>query len=193
MAKLEPIKFRICQTEVDMNARGVVAGVGRDRGTVAVEGARRLPDVVGELCRRLPLSRATIVRILKEIDNLDQVRVNPSVFIDQVQAAVERALSARLGEGIVYTSVGGERWRAEFLGNSQRDGTVFALASSERGDFLKLPGWFVVATPLGNYHPDWAVVRGGCLYVVREIMGADKVGDLQWGAKAGRSRSGGLP
>jgi len=25
--------------------------------------------------------------------------------------------------------------------------------------FIKLPGWFLVSTPLGNYNPDWAFVR----------------------------------
>ena len=154
MPKLEPIKFRISTTEVDMNDGGVVAGAGRDRGTVEVDGARRLPDVVGELSRRLPLSRATIVRILKEIDNLDQVRVNPSVFIDQVQAAVNQALYAQVVDGIVYTPVGGERWRAELLTDSHRGGAVLAFASMEEGDFLKLPRWFVVPTPLGDYHPE---------------------------------------
>ena len=64
MEKLEPIKFRISKTEVNIKAEGVGAGDSRDRGAVEVEGARKLPDVVGELSRRVPLSRATVVRIL---------------------------------------------------------------------------------------------------------------------------------
>ena len=36
--------------------------------------------------------------------------------------------------------------------------------------FCKLPPWFVVPTPLGNYNPDWAVVTENeeKLYLVRE-------------------------
>ena len=36
--------------------------------------------------------------------------------------------------------------------------------------FCKLPRWFVVPTPLGDYNPDWAVVteRDQKLYLVRE-------------------------
>jgi len=36
--------------------------------------------------------------------------------------------------------------------------------------FCKLPNWFVIPTPLGNYNPDWAVVTEGDekLYLVRE-------------------------
>ena len=36
--------------------------------------------------------------------------------------------------------------------------------------FCKLPRWFVVPTPLGNYNPDWAVVteKDEKLYLIRE-------------------------
>lgn len=36
--------------------------------------------------------------------------------------------------------------------------------------FCKLPSWFVVPTPLGDYNPDWAVVTENDrkLYLVRE-------------------------
>jgi len=48
----------------------------------------------------------------------------------------------------------------------------------------KLPSWFLVPTPLGNYNPDWAIVRnehdGDHLYLVRETKGTDQIGNLQW-------------
>jgi hypothetical protein len=40
-------------------------------------------------CRFLP---STVVRILRAIANLDQVKVNPSVFIDEVAGAMNEAL-----------------------------------------------------------------------------------------------------
>ena len=153
-----------------------------------MEGARKLPDVVGELSRRVPLSRATIVRILTEIDNLDQVKVNPSVFIDKVEAAINQALYNEVAKGIVYTPKGDERWSAELFKTAHQDETVakpefvvpvsksvtdqvvcdskvevaFAQFLEQRDDvplFLKLPHWFKIDTPLGNYNPDWAFVR----------------------------------
>ena len=56
----------------DTWSRSAPTGVGggehaRPRRRSSVEGARKIPDVVGELCRRVPLSRATIVRILKAV------------------------------------------------------------------------------------------------------------------------------
>jgi type III restriction enzyme len=47
--------------------------------------------------------------------------------------------------------------------------------------FIKLPGWFTVATPIGSYNPDWAIVYAvqdafgeeqERLYLVRETKGA---------------------
>lgn len=211
--QLDPIKFRISTTEVDIKADGVGAGDHRERGTVAVEGARKLPDVVGELSRRVPLSRATIVRILKGIDNLDLVKVNPSVFIDKVEAAINQALYEEVAKGIVYTPMGNERWSVDLFQTAHQDETVakadfvvpvskslteqvvcdskvevaFAQYLEQRDDvplFLKLPHWFKIDTPLGNYNPDWALVRketeGHYLYLVRETKGTDDIENLQW-------------
>jgi type III restriction enzyme len=213
MEKLEPIKFRITKAELDISYEGVTAGDARDRGTVELEGARKLPDVVGELSRRVPLSRATIVRILKEINNLDEVKVNPAVFIDQVEAAIDQALYNQVAEGIVYAPRGNERWSAELFRTWHQEETVakshfvvavsksitdqvvcdsnvevsFANFLEQRDDvplFLKLPHWFKIDTPLGNYNPDWALVRreheGTYLYLVRETKGADRIEKLQW-------------
>jgi type III restriction enzyme len=223
MEPLESVKFRVAKVAVDMNASGVVAGDSRDRGTVEVEGAQRLPDVVGELTRRVALSRATIVRILKTIDNLDQVKVNPAVFVDRVGDAINQALYDQATEGIVYTPSGGERWTAELFKSSHQDETVakpefvvsvqksitdkivcdsgvevrWAEYFEARDDiplFIKLPGWFLVPTPLGNYNPDWAFVRkddaGDYLYLVRESKGTDKLEDLQWEAEGWKIKFG---
>lgn len=52
--------------------------------------------------------------------------------------------------------------------------------------YLKLPYWFVVPTPVGNYRPDWAIVmesaqEGGKprLYFVAETKGSIDKGDLR--------------
>ena len=187
MPAIEPIKFRLTKHVADINAEGITSGDTQDRGTVEVNGVRKLPDVVGELTRRVPLTRATIVRILSEIDNLDQVKLNPSVFMDQVERAMKEALYAQEAEGIVYTPTG-ESWRAELFKEWHQSETIapasmvvdvtksitdkivcdsgieknFAQFLEEREDvplFIKLPHWFKIDTPLHGYNPDWAFVR----------------------------------
>lgn len=49
--------------------------------------------------------------------------------------------------------------------------------------YVKLPRWFEVITPVGNYNPDWAIVMdmGGSerLYLVRETKGTKDVQELR--------------
>ncbi|MDQ3563218.1 MAG: hypothetical protein M3436_03440 [Pseudomonadota bacterium] len=52
----------------------------------------------------------------------------------------------------------------------------FARKLDERQDiklFVKLPGWFKIDTPVGEYNPDWAILKhdGQALYLVRETKG----------------------
>jgi type III restriction enzyme len=222
MEKLEPIKFRIAKTQMAIGAEGVRGKARSVRESVEVEGVRRLPDIVGELSRRVPLSRSTIVRILSEIDNLNEAKVNPAVFIDHAESAINRALYTTVAEDIVYTPTR-ERWDAALFETAHQDETItkaefvvgvsksiadkvvcdskvevaFAQFLEHRDDvelFLKLPGWFVIRTPLGNYNPDWAVVSrdglGGHHYLVRETKGTDKIEDLRWETEGWKIRFG---
>lgn len=51
--------------------------------------------------------------------------------------------------------------------------------------YIKLPAWFTVSTPIGEYNPDWAIVMenpdGGddLLYLVRETKGTLKLDELR--------------
>ena len=52
----------------------------------------------------------------------------------------------------------------------------FAERLDQRNDvklFVKLPGWFTVETPVGEYNPDWAIVKidDPKVYLVRETKG----------------------
>lgn len=187
MPAIEPIKFRVRRVAADLTSDGLVAADMQDRGAVEVEGVRRIPDVVSELTRRVPLTRATIVRILSEIDGLKQIKLNPSVFIDQVEKAMKEALYAEEAEGIIYRPTG-ESWNASLFKTWHQEETIakpewvvavsksitdkivcdsgiekkFALFLEDRDDvplFLKLPHWFKIDTPLQGYNPDWAFVR----------------------------------
>ena len=45
--------------------------------------------------------------------------------------------------------------------------------------FIKLPNWFKVRTPVGNYNPDWAILKqnGDIVYMIRETKSSlDKLG-----------------
>ncbi len=64
----------------------------------------------------------------------------------------------------------------EFIEYDSEVERAFAKALDDRSDiklFVKLPRWFVVDTPVGEYNPDWAIVKhdSATVYMVRETKG----------------------
>ena len=127
------------------------------------------------------------------------------MFIDQVADAINQALYEQVANGIVYRPTGdglvrgpvseiATRTRRSRPGSSPVTKSItdhvvcdseveeqFAEFLDARDDvplFVKLPDWFKIPTPLGNYNPDWAFVReedgGQALYLVRETKGTDR-------------------
>ena len=220
MPPVERAKFHLSKSDVTIGAAGVGGQGGIDLGTVESEAVIRVPDVVRDLCRRLPLSRATIVRILKGCSRVDDVKANPAVFIDQVADCMSRALWGELSETIEYTP-SGESWEPAMFRDRHQDETIaprvvpvdrsvvdmvvcdseveekFALYLDGRDDvplFIKLPEWYKIPTPLGNYNPDWALVRDRegdrRYYLVRETKGGSDIEKLRWESEGWKIRCG---
>ena len=107
MEPLEPSSSASPRTRSTSGAKASSPATAADRGDGRGRGRAQAPRRRRRAVRAAsPLSRATIVRILKEIDNLDQVKVNPAVFIDQVADAINQALYDQVAEGIVYSPTG---------------------------------------------------------------------------------------
>jgi len=189
-------------------------GVGKAAGSIEkvldVERAIKVPDILGEISRRIPLSRSTIFRVIKDSQTEFLISENPASYMDRVRRACSNALGHTLKDkdGIFYYSVG-SNWEADAflrqsIPESYEDNLVattksifdsvpcdslverrFAEALESDSSvklFLKLPGWFKVSTPLGNYNPDWAIVKEEAgqlyLYMIRETKGTDNPEDL---------------
>jgi type III restriction enzyme len=211
MDPITQLRFTVREGELAIDLdKGVGVDGAVDLNSEVVAGLRRIPDVLAELSRRTPVSRATIAEILLASGRLADVRINPSAFLDGAAAAMNAALYAQLTDGIVYTPSPGQRWEAhefaDHVGYAYEATLVevaksitakiavdsevereFAKAIDAREDvklFLKLPSWFKVSTPLGGYNPDWAIVReevaGTYLYLVRETKGGSVLEDLRF-------------
>ena len=73
----------------------------------------------------------------------------------------------------------------------------FAIYLDGRDDvplFFKLPDWYKIPTPLGNYNPDWALVReresDRRYYLVRETKGGSDIEKLRWESEGWKIRCG---
>jgi type III restriction enzyme len=200
------------KAEIGIGKAGVEAREKEGAHTVTLEEADiELPDLLTDLQDRTQLTRRTLVKILTECERLDDFKRNPQQFIEQAAEIINRCKRMALVDGIRYQRLGDDAvWAQELfeteeltgyltnmLRNTKRsiyEHVVFDSAterdfadSLEKDDdvmlYAKLPGWFKVPTPLGNYNPDWAVLvnKDGArrLYFVVETKSSLFTDDLR--------------
>ena len=175
------------KAEIAIGKAGVEAREKEGAYTVTLDEADiELPDLLTDLQDRTQLTRRTLVKILTECERLDDFKRNPQQFIEQAAEIINRCKRMALVDGIRYQRLGDDAiWAQElfeteeltgYLTNMLRDTkrsiyehVVYDSATErdfadalEKDDdvvlYAKLPGWFKVPTPLGNYNPDWAVL-----------------------------------
>jgi type III restriction enzyme len=175
------------KAEIGIGKAGVEAREKEGAYTVTLDETDiELPDLLTDLQDRTQLTRRTLVKILTECERLDDFKRNPQQFIEQAAEIINRCKRVALVDGIRYQRVGDDAvWAQElfeteeltgYLTNMLRDTkrsiyehVVYDSATErdfadalEKDDdvvlYAKLPGWFKVPTPLGNYNPDWAVL-----------------------------------
>lgn len=188
-----------------ITAAGVATAARRTAAPDALDTtAFALPDILTELQERTQLTRRSLQQILAGSGRLDDLQRNPQVFLERAAGAIHRCRQLLLVDGIACQRIGTGQHYAQDLFvqrplRGYRDGLLmdaqkavhehmsfesqaerdFALAL-ERSDavllYAKLPHWFQIPTPLGNYTPDWAVVTtapdGQRQYVVVETKGS---------------------
>jgi type III restriction enzyme len=190
---------------------GVEATEGSGSQTVTLdERDLPLPDILTELQNRTQLTRRTIYRILTESTRLADFKRNPQLFIQNTGEAINRCKQLAVVDGIKYERLGdSDIWAQELFESQELQSYMKKLMVSskspydfvaydsapeaafaqelERNDdvkvYAKLPGWFRVPTPLGDYNPDWAVLvntpSGDRLYLVVETKSSAQLTDLR--------------
>ncbi|EFG54698.1 hypothetical protein C5L18_000360 [Lactobacillus amylolyticus] len=117
---------------------------------------------------------------------IDSIKLNPALFVQRAKQNIKAHESRLLNQSLVYV-LNGESWSKDELKpfNAAKNTlwlvpdkglkkTLFdkiAVDSDEERQFanqlvnedkikyfLKLPHWFKIPTPFGNYNPDWAIL-----------------------------------
>lgn len=196
---------------VNVSQKGVTAQVIKGNSK-SVDGVRYpIPDFVGFIQSKTELTRETVIEIIEQSGRLLDVMVNPQMFMELAARAINYAFDQLKINKIKYEKIADAYYQMQifeigeierFLDNlvpvTQMGKTVydyievdsptersFAQACDERDDILfyvKLPRQFKIKTPLGNYNPDWALIKrenedANKVYFVAETKGAAALQD----------------
>lgn len=175
------------------------------KGTLA-DLIKRLESLLEFQSTPLAISRKTILMILQESGQIENALTNPHDFATQASQLIRETLAEYLVDGIQYERI--DEWYEMTLFESEwssyKDHLIpaeksiydqvaydsevekeFVRGMDAREDvllYIKLPSWFLVPTPVGNYNPDWAIVlqddnepTGSKLYLVRETKGVGEM------------------
>ena len=195
-------KYRKAKAEID---RGGVHAEQISESTSVYESKDFvLPDIITYLQNETNLTRKTLVQILLKSERISDFKNNPQKFIEQVTTIIQHQMRLFIVDGIKYEKIGDDHYYAQELFEEKElygylnknmleskksvydhvvyDSEVeaqFAKSFELNEDvkvYAKLPEWFKVDTPLGNYNPDWAVLvnKDGKdrLYFVVETKGS---------------------
>lgn len=174
------------KADLAIGKAGVEATEREGSSTVVLdEDQIELPDLLTELQDRTQLTRRTIYRVLTESGRLDDFKRNPQQFTDLAAEAINRCKRLAIVDGIKYQRLGDKDYYAqELFEQKELTGYLKNMLEVQKGAYeqvvygsntemtfaedmehnpavkiyAKLPGWFLVPTPLGNYNPDWAVL-----------------------------------
>ncbi len=142
----------------------------------------RIPNLISFIAEETNLTKKTIFEILQKVNNLHFLFLNPQKYVERVMGVIKEIKKSYEVSGIQYVNLD-ERYDDSLLREevasygrhvlkvkkSIYDGIVkesgieeeFAKAldrDSRIKLFVKLPEWYVIETPAGNYTPDWAIV-----------------------------------
>jgi type III restriction enzyme len=200
MEVIQPVTVNYREAQLGVEAKGVTSQeIRANIHKVSFTGG--LPDIIAYVQKQTELTRKTIVEIIKGSGRLSDFLVNPQKFMDEVSTIINHELHRLMIDGIKYEklTVGHTEWSMQLFREDELkdyfeqclevqksvfdkviyDSDIerkFAEELEKRTDiklFVKLPSWFRVETPIGEYNPDWAIVKheDATIYLVRETKG----------------------
>ncbi len=174
---ISPPTFITTTTKASLGRSGLTAGEATTSVPEVVASEQAFfPDLVSELQDKTQLLRRTVVRILSESRRLQDFRRNPNEFIRIVSKAIVAAKRQTLVDGVQYHRLSNSFYAQELFLHQELTGYLTNLVPSERSLYeqtvcdsdvqrnfveelersegvklyVKLPGWFIVPTPLGG-------------------------------------------
>lgn len=157
---------------------------GTTTSVIEVSG-QQLPDLLSVLQDKTGLTRRSLVQILKDSGRINDFIKNPNSFINEVITRINYVKSLSIIDGIKYYPISSENYAQSLFNEKELTGytrRMFKAGNKSLHEYInidsdierefakdleiheevklytKLPNWFKIPTPLGNYNPDWALV-----------------------------------
>lgn len=173
--------------KIDINEQGVNSEVQEENFSYAKNVKYQIPNIYAYIQSKIELKRKTIFEILKQSEKLDEIIINPQMFLDNVVTYIKQSLQELLVDGIKYQTINGKKYDISLFRNEEietyldalheikkTEKTIFNYIQIDSGTektfaidcendenikfFFKIPKGFKIPTPLGNYIPDWAII-----------------------------------
>lgn len=151
--------------------------------TYRLKGVYAPIDLIEEISENTGLSYSTTLRIVNGITNIDQMIKNPPLYLQEAMKIIKNEELAAMIRGLTYhvTSETFPFSFDDFVQNVDKNRVVptpkrgvfekmivdsgieksFAAAADSDDEvvcFLKLPAYYKIPTPIGNYEPDFGLV-----------------------------------
>ena len=172
---------------------------------------KKVLNLVSNIEKETNLTKRTILEILKGCNNFNKYFLNPQVYEERVIKVINECKKNYEVQGIAYINLdekySNDLFKEELtsyidyilkVNKSVYDSVIIEskieenFAKSLDQDsriklFLKLPDWYIIETPAGNYTPDWAIVvervqngvSSGKIYFVVENKGTNEIYELR--------------
>ena len=198
MEAVEPIQVAVHKADIEIKSKGITAQMTKTPEHYLLPERTKVPDILMYVQERVSITKRTIFEILKKSKRLDDFFINPQKFMDLAVKEIQAVLHHLVIEGIKYEKWDGlsyemsqfyeDQHKMEFIDDKiiPTKKSVYDYIYYESGVekrfasvlenmqnikyFIKLPVWFKIRTPVGDYNPDWAILKknGAVVYMVRE-------------------------
>ena len=112
---IEAPKVRVRVVELEHSRAGIASDKHIDQHEYATAAPTVLPDILADLQNETDLTRATLVRILRESGRLFDFTVNPQAFTVMVTAKINGVMHRQMVDGIKYEPIPGLHWEMRRL------------------------------------------------------------------------------
>lgn len=120
MASITSPAIRSVKTGIVLSEEGISTNYIGDR-LETYSSDYKIPDAIGYIQNRTELTRSTIFRILCESGRLDDLAINPQMFMDTVVDKIKHVLQELMIDGIEYHKIGDSSYEMRLFEEQELD------------------------------------------------------------------------